>query len=118
MQEYLIDPNATQAAVKAGYSPKTAYAMGAENLRKPQIMAELMSMQAEVGKRLNITAESVLAGISATILEAKEAQQFGAALKGYELLGKNLKMWTEKSEVTGADGQPLELTIKRVITDL
>lgn len=34
--EYLIDPNATQAAIKAGYSRKTAAAIGAENLIKPK----------------------------------------------------------------------------------
>ena len=37
VNEYLIDYNATQAALRAGYSPKTAYAMGWENLRKPEI---------------------------------------------------------------------------------
>ena len=35
--EYLIDLNATQAAIRAGYSEKTAYRTGADNLRKPQI---------------------------------------------------------------------------------
>lgn len=35
--EYLIDLNATQAAIRAGYSKKTAYRTGADNLRKPQI---------------------------------------------------------------------------------
>lgn len=35
--EYCIDFNATQAALRAGYSPKTAYAIGAENLRKPNL---------------------------------------------------------------------------------
>ena len=35
--EYLTDLNATQAAVRAGYSKKTAYSIGEENLRKPEI---------------------------------------------------------------------------------
>ena len=37
VRDYLIDLNATQAALRAGYSEKTAYASGAENLKKPQI---------------------------------------------------------------------------------
>ena len=37
VEEYLIDLNATQAAVRAGYSEKTAAEIGSENLRKPQI---------------------------------------------------------------------------------
>lgn len=36
--EYLIDLNATQAAIRAGYSEKTAYRTGADNLKKPQII--------------------------------------------------------------------------------
>ena len=35
--EYLIDCNATQAAIRAGYSEKTAYSIGDENLKKPEI---------------------------------------------------------------------------------
>lgn len=36
-EEYLIDLNATQAALRAGYSEKTAYSIGNENLKKPEI---------------------------------------------------------------------------------
>ena len=39
--EYLRCWNATEAAVRAGYSPKTAYSIGAENLKKPEIAAEI-----------------------------------------------------------------------------
>lgn len=35
--EYLVDCNATQAAIRAGYSEKTAYSIGDENLKKPEI---------------------------------------------------------------------------------
>lgn len=41
VNEYLKSFNATQAAIAAGYSEKTAYAIGSENLRKPEILAEL-----------------------------------------------------------------------------
>lgn len=37
--EYLIDCNATRAAIRAGYSPKTAYSIGEENLKKPELKA-------------------------------------------------------------------------------
>lgn len=49
--EYLISGNATQAAIHAGYSPKTAYAMGAENLKKPQIASILAQKQSEIAAR-------------------------------------------------------------------
>lgn len=39
--EYLIELNATKAAIKAGYSEKTAYSIGSENLSKPEVSAYL-----------------------------------------------------------------------------
>lgn len=56
--EYLVDFNATQAAIRAGYSEKTAYSIGWENLRKPEISeyikkeTELRVMSAEETKKL------------------------------------------------------------------
>jgi phage terminase small subunit len=49
--EYLLSGNATQSAIAAGYSPKTAYRMGYENLRKPQIASVLAQKQIEIAKR-------------------------------------------------------------------
>jgi phage terminase small subunit len=46
--EYLISGNATQAALAAGYSAKTAYKIGAENLRKPQIASLLEQKQSVI----------------------------------------------------------------------
>ena len=40
--EYLIDLNATQAAIRAGYSPDTAYSIGQENLKKPEIKKDML----------------------------------------------------------------------------
>lgn len=39
VNEYLVDFNATQAAIRAGYSERSAYSIGWENLRKPEIIA-------------------------------------------------------------------------------
>lgn len=58
--EYLIDLNATQAAIRAGYSPRTAYAIGAENLTKPDIAAAIMAAQADRAKRVQIDQDRVL----------------------------------------------------------
>jgi len=49
--EYLISGNATQAAIHAGYSPKTAYKIGQENLRKPQIASILAQKQVVIAER-------------------------------------------------------------------
>lgn len=60
IEEYLIDLNATQAAIRAGYSEKTAYAIGEENLRKPVIKAEIERLQAETSIKLQVTKETLI----------------------------------------------------------
>lgn len=60
VQEYLIDLNATQAAIRAGYSPSSAGAIGDENLKKPEIKDEIDKAIAERSKRTGITADRVL----------------------------------------------------------
>lgn len=60
VEEYLIDLNATQAAIRAGYKPENAGAIGAENLKKPGIRARIDEALAERSKRTGINADRVL----------------------------------------------------------
>jgi len=60
VQEYLVDLNATQAAIRAGYSKRTAYRTGADNLKKPQIATAIAKAKVERAKRVEITADRVL----------------------------------------------------------
>ncbi len=60
VDEYLVDLNATQAAIRAGYSAKTAHSMGAENLIKPEVQKAIQAAQAKLSASLNITQEAVL----------------------------------------------------------
>ena len=64
VREYLIDANATQAAIRAGYSRKTAGAIGCENLKKPEIAEAIAASQREIATNLDITAERVLAELA------------------------------------------------------
>lgn len=59
IEEYLIDLNATQAAIRAGYSKKTAYSIADENLKKPEIQAEIKRRQEELLRKSNITQDRV-----------------------------------------------------------
>lgn len=61
VQEYLVDLNATQAAIRAGYSAKTAGQVGAENLKKPEIQEAIQAGRARLAARVEITQERVLA---------------------------------------------------------
>ena len=60
VDEYLIDLNATQAAIRAGYSAKTAAVIGNENLIKPYIADAIAKAQAERSERTEITQDMVL----------------------------------------------------------
>ncbi len=60
VEEYLIDLNATQAAIRAGYSVKTAKEIGCENLSKPNISSEIAKAMAERSKRTGVTADRVI----------------------------------------------------------
>lgn len=59
-REYIIDFNATQAAIRAGYSENTAAKIGSENLIKPDIQSYLAELIAERNKRAEINADYVL----------------------------------------------------------
>lgn len=58
--EYLIDLNATQAAIRAGYSAKTAHVQGSRLLSDARIAAEIAKRQTKVADKLEITAERVI----------------------------------------------------------
>ena len=121
--EYLIDLNATQAAIRSGYSKKTAYSIGVENLKKPEIkkhieerMAEkeskLIASQDEVLKYLTSvlrgesrSTEIVVEGIGDGCSEARTILKEPSEkdrLKAAELLGKEHMMFTDNVEVKSA----------------
>ncbi|WP_166461188.1 terminase small subunit [Flavicella sediminum] len=54
-EEYVVDQNATQAAIRAGYSEKTARSIGCENLTKPNILLYISDLQKEIQERNKIT---------------------------------------------------------------
>ena len=60
VDEYLIDLNATQAAIRAGYSKRTAYRTGADNLKKPHVAHALAKALAARGKKLGVDSAEVL----------------------------------------------------------
>lgn len=63
--EYLVDLNATQAAIRAGYSPKTANRIGSQNLSKVDVQAEIEKRRATLRNKLEITQEKVIEELAA-----------------------------------------------------
>lgn len=64
-EEYLIDLNATQAAIRAGYSANTAREQGAQNLSKLNIQEKIAELKAERSKRTEITQDRVVKELAA-----------------------------------------------------
>lgn len=64
-EEYLIDLNATQAAIRAGYSAKTAYSMGQRMLKKVEVQEYIFNLQKKRSERTEITADKVIEELAA-----------------------------------------------------
>jgi len=104
IKEYLIDLNATRAAISAGYSEKTAYSQGQRLLKHVEVSAKLSESVQKLTEKLEISTEYVLTGIKDIVERSiKRGDEYDAfaALKGYELLGKYRKLFTDKIEHSG-----------------
>lgn len=117
-EEYMIDLNATQAAIRAGYSEHTASEIGYENLSKPQIGERIAEVKAERSARTLVNADYVIRGllkvhercmqeeaVMAFNHDSKVMEETGefkfehsGANKSLELLGKHLGLFVDKSE--------------------
>jgi len=121
--EYLISGNATDAAKKAGYSEKTAYSIGEENLKKPELREYIDAKLEQISSEKTATAEevmhyltSVMRGESVSeivVVEGigdgcSEARSMNKApdekerLKAAELIGKRYGLFTDKVGLEGA----------------
>ena len=130
--EYLIDLNATQAAIRAGYSVKGAHVRGAELLKNRKVAAAIQKAMTERSERTEITQDYVLNSIVETMERCKQAEPVkyqngdqvyvgtpdgeitpsykfdaGAVLRGAELLGRHLAMFTDNVRHAGKDGGPI-----------
>lgn len=118
VRELLADPalNATQAAIRAGYSPNGAKQRAHLLMQDPEIKAAVDAAHAERAERTKISAEWVLERLrqitERCMVEDPEGFNPNAANKSLELLGKHLKMWTDKVEHSGGidifEGMTLE----------
>ncbi len=91
---YLISLNATDAAIKAGYSKKTAKDIGCENLAKPNIHNEIQKLIKERADKAGITAEEVLLNLKKAIAIALGEEPHKMIIK--EGLGEGVTQHYEK----------------------
>ena len=132
-QEYIVDLHVTNSAIRAGYSEKTAYSIGSELLKKPEIRTRIGELMDERSKRTMVDADFVvrnLVDISQKCQQKIPVMEFDAANKcmmqkkdengnnvwefdsaganrALELLGKHVAMFTDKVTTTVKQEQPL-----------
>lgn len=119
--EYLIDCNATQAAIRAGYSPKTAKSIGNENLSKPDLRAYIDEQLAKIHSAKIADAEEVMKYLT-SVMRGEHTEQVlklvgegvqtvtdidvsaKERLKAAELIGKRYGMFKDN---VGIDLEPV-----------
>ncbi|NYV68144.1 terminase small subunit [Bacillus sp. Gen3] len=116
--EYIVDLNATQAAIRAGYSEKTARSQGQRLLTNVDIQSYIEERMASHKKETIAQQEEILETLTAILRgEGKGATLRGTGqgrqviddmppttaeiIKAAELLGKRYAMWTEKQQIDG-----------------
>ena len=127
-QEYVIDYNGTQAAIRTGYEAKSARQQASRLLAMPEILSRIRELQAEQVERLSITSDYVLLQLLDTYQSCREPTpvrefdsstgrweetgfyQFDSkgALRALELIGKHLGMYDRKMPVSTTSSNLLE----------
>lgn len=114
VDEYIISGNATQAAIKAGYSKKTANRIATENLSKPVIKTAIDKRNAEIQSEKTMDMQEVME-LLASIARGETTEETvtnkgdvietatrnSDKLKALELIGKRFGAWTDKKEISG-----------------
>lgn len=118
-EEYQKDLNAAKAAERAGYSPDSAMNQGPRMTKMPHVREEIQKKLDERSERTKIDADYVLHTIKDTVERCRQAEPViewdpiektmvptgewkfdaNAVLKGCDLLGKHLKLWTDQPKV-------------------
>ena len=111
VEEYLIDLNATQAAIRAGYSEKTAKEIGSENLTKPNIAKAIQEAQESLSNKTQLTVDMVVNGLLKEAQDYAEGSTQSARVSAWAHLGKHLGMFKDKLEHDISD--PLKELLQR-----
>ena len=108
VDEYLVDLNATQAAIRACYSKKTAYSIGGENLRKPEIKKAIKKARKDLRKRAKIRTADVVRGLRDEAEYKGPSSKHSARVAAWAHLARYLGMFGAK----GTDEEPIVVEVR------
>ncbi|KGQ59454.1 terminase small subunit [Gallibacterium anatis] len=142
VEEYLIDLNATQAAIRAGYSKNRASELGYQLLQKTTVQQAIQDAQNKRSERVQITQDDVIrmllenieiasgkkAVIKTEIRKSENGELVGDDIaqfvyesssvnKALELLGKHLGMFSQKVDLTSSDGSMALGSLRDLFSD-
>lgn len=109
VEEYPVDWNGTQAAIRAGYSPKSAKDTAYELIRKPKIVDALTALMAKQSERTEISRKWVLAKLVDVHTKAEGMEGLGALdrrLKALELIGRHVDVAAWRMGLGGGEVPP------------
>jgi phage terminase small subunit len=110
VNEYLVDLNAAQAAIRAGYSARSAHSKAYIVLHRPAVAEAIRRAVEARAERLQLSSEDVLRSIVDIRGKAVTGGKLTQALKANELLGRHLKLFTDRMEHTGPDGGAIDFS--------
>lgn len=115
VRQYLVDLNATQAAIRAGYSVKTAYRQGADLLQKTSIREAIEKAQAKRARRVEVTQDYVLSNLVEVVERTMQREQvtdeegrgrvFGGIQIGHDDLGQHERGPGHADDISQVSGQ-------------
>ena len=101
VSEYLVDMNATRAAIRAGYSPKTAKSQASRLLSYVDLQSEIAKRQAQTALKLKISREDVVIGLLGAIELAREQGDPSTMIRGAAELNKMLGFYEPRTRQMG-----------------
>ena len=117
VEEYVKSMNRTAAAILAGFSPRSAKQHAYDLMHLPMyahVQSAFEEAKAQRNVRTAVEQEYVIHHLTQVVDTTKAPKDKVAALK---LLGQHLGMYTEKQEISGADGKPLDVKVTHEVID-
>lgn len=111
VNEYFVDFNASQAVLRAGYKTTAPARLAHKLMQHPLVAEAVEAKKAERQEKFELNAEYVITKLVA-IADKQEDINAQASLRALELLGKHLGLYRERQEISGPDGEAIQMEQK------